>query len=307
MKKAFSILFLAFCSLLCSAQSAFQKKEKRILFLLDASSSMGNKWRDTESKFDIAKKLVTTLLDSMYTVNKEMSSGLRVFGHQYPTVYENCRDTKLEVLFNRDNKVQIQLRLENIIPLGLSPIASALEIAGESDLTMLSKFDYSIILITDGGESCHGNICETVTGLQKEKIPFKSYVCYLGQDKKYDSQYKCFDSFFPISTENDFHVTVERIARLFSNVSSNTQPANAFNFGYLMIDQLNNRINNLKLYIKSGNDYVQFKKLNLQKLSIGQVLMLKSGEYKITYKQTPYPEKSKEFVIKNDTTKIQLL
>src|SRR3954469_1932980 len=69
----------------------------RIEFLFDDSQSMYGHWQ-TGDKIDIAKKLMSNLLDSLRTVDN-LQLGLRVFGHtkRYPP--QDCDDTRLEVPF----------------------------------------------------------------------------------------------------------------------------------------------------------------------------------------------------------------
>ncbi|MBP7168596.1 MAG: VWA domain-containing protein, partial [Bacteroidia bacterium] len=127
----------------------------RILFLFDASQSMYARW-ETNTRFEVAKKLMGEMLDSLEGMpNLELA--LRVYGHtkRYPP--QDCDDTRLEVPFARENVYAIKKRLSEINPSGTTPIARSLEACG-GDFPK-SQARNIIILITDGIEECNGDPC----------------------------------------------------------------------------------------------------------------------------------------------------
>ena len=67
----------------------------RILFLFDASQSMTARWQ-SDTKFEIAKKLLSEMVDSLQRVGN-LELALRVYGHQKPFPPQDCDDTKLEI------------------------------------------------------------------------------------------------------------------------------------------------------------------------------------------------------------------
>jgi len=206
-----AILFLVFSVFVVSAQQREGEKQPRILILLDGSSSMLQPWVKDEIRFKAASEIITKLIDSVYTVNPLVEFGLRVYGHQHPAQENNCIDTKREVMFSKDNLTQISLRLDALRPLGVSPIAYSLKEAAENEMADNRNYNYSLVLITDGGESCGGNICEVVKTLLDKKISFKPYIVSLVDYAPLKDQYNCLGEYLLVTRKEDIPATVGKI------------------------------------------------------------------------------------------------
>ena len=180
--------------------------QPRILFLVDGSSSMLESWQANQIRFKAAGKIIDQIVDSIYKVNPNVEFGLRVYGHQHTAQENNCFDTKLEVPFGKSNATQLFLRMNSLKPLGVSPIAYSLKEAAENDLINTSNYNYSLILITDGGESCNGNICEVVKLLLEKKIKFQPYIIGLINYQPLELQYACLGTYLKVT--NDAEATL---------------------------------------------------------------------------------------------------
>jgi hypothetical protein len=187
------------------------EKPARILFLVDASSSMLNDWTSSETRFKTASRVISTIVDSIHKVNSDVAFAVRVFGNQYPAQEKNCYDTRLEVPFNLGNDEQIKARLKYLKPLGYSPIAWSLKETAEKDFIQSSQYAYSIILITDGGESCGGDICATVKNLLEKKISFKPYILSLVDYEPLRLQYECLGKYLTVAKEKDIEPAIRTI------------------------------------------------------------------------------------------------
>jgi hypothetical protein len=187
------------------------QKPARILFLVDASSSMLNDWTPSETRFNTASRVISTMVDSIHKVNTDVAFAVRVFGNQYPAQDKNCYDTKLEVPFNLGNDAQIKARLKYLRPLGYSPIAWSLKETAEKDFIESDQYAYSIILITDGGESCGGDICATVKNLLEKKISFKPYILSLVDYEPLRLQYECLGRYLTVAKEKDIEPAIRTI------------------------------------------------------------------------------------------------
>lgn len=187
------------------------QKPARILFLVDASSSMLNDWTPSETRFNAASRVISTMVDSIHKVNTDVAFAVRVFGNQYPAQDKNCYDTRLEVPFNLGNDAQIKARLKYLKPLGYSPIAWSLKETAEKDFIESDQYAYSIILITDGGESCGGDICATVKNLLEKKISFKPYILSLVDYEPLRLQYECLGRYLTVAKEKDIEPAIRTI------------------------------------------------------------------------------------------------
>jgi hypothetical protein len=214
------ILFLL--SIFCVSQSFAQLQrdlvQSRVLILLDRSSSMTQPWGGGKEKSKAADEMINRLVDSIYTVNPDVEIGLRIFGHQNGTADNNCYDTKLEVPFSKDNRTQIALRLSDIHPLGVSPIAYSLEQAARYDILDVARNAYCIVLITDGGESCGGDICDVMNKFLKDKIHFRPYIVSLEDYAPLKTTYACMGDYLEVLKKGDIAPAVGTIVEAFRPV-----------------------------------------------------------------------------------------
>ena len=209
MSLVFCLLSLLFVTFTISAQPTIKKT--RILFLLDASSSMTYPWNAGYTRFEVASNILLKIMDSVYVVNNEIEFGVRAYGTMYPAQLQNCIDTRLEVPFNLQNTNQIKTRLSNLAPIGSSPIAYSLKKASENELNEVQNYDYSVIFITDGGESCGGDVCGIYQELLKKKISIKPYIIGLDSNAALKSYYACLGNYIEVSTTDDIQRAVNLI------------------------------------------------------------------------------------------------
>ena len=178
------IVFLSFLFMAvgASAQTKVQQKlpdKTRILFLLDASGSMQEQWeRPNQTRWSVAKSILTKIVDSLRQ-NSKLELGLRVYGHRSPQEIKNCKDTWLEVPFKAKNHTLIIDKLGEIKPKGVTPITYSLEQAA-NDFPAGPGYRNIVILITDGIESCGGDLCATSRALQKKGVFLRPYIIGLG-------------------------------------------------------------------------------------------------------------------------------
>ncbi len=181
--------------------NAQQPNKTRILFLLDASGSMyAEMGRDT--RMDVAKRLLSKMVDSLRnTPNLEIA--LRVYGHQTTKDKQNCRDTKLEIPFGKNNHDAMKVKLREIRPLGTTLIAYSLQEAA-FDFPQDNRSRNVIILITDGLEECNGDPCAVSEALQRRGVILRPFIIGVGLDKEFGRQFECIGRFFDATTEEGF-------------------------------------------------------------------------------------------------------
>lgn len=207
---------LLWCCLLASTATAqikpkIQMLEKtRILFVLDASGSMNAQW-EGKSRMDIAKKVLTDLVDSLrFTPNLEL--GLRVYGHQFDAKAKNCKDSKLEVAFGAGSHQQIRTKLAGLTPKGTTPMAYSLEQATK-DFPDDRSYRNVIVMITDGIEACGGDPCAISLGLQKKNVFLRPFIIGMGIEPKYANAFECMGRFYNAQNINDFKGFLGEVVR----------------------------------------------------------------------------------------------
>lgn len=200
------ILFACLIScLILQSQQLFAQKERpltRVLFIFDASQSMFAQW-EGNSRMEIAKELLSNMLDSLDN-KANIEVGLRCYGHQRPSPPQDCKDTKLEVDFGKNNIQAIKKRLQTLSPKGTTPIAKALE-AGALDFPPVnSKSRNIVILITDGIEECGGDPCAVSRLFQERKIILKPFVIGIGLSEEYKKNFECVGTFYDARNPEQF-------------------------------------------------------------------------------------------------------
>ncbi len=186
-----------------------------MLLLLDGSSSMLQSWQGPQTRFAAASALIQQLIDSVYAVDPKVEFGLRVYGHQSPYPENNCFDTRREVAFSKNNRIQMELRLAALRPAGVSPIAYSLLQAAEEDLVNERQYSYSVILITDGGESCNGDLCAVARELEKRSVFFKPYIISLVDYAPLAQQYKCLGTYLTVAQKGDVPRAIGQIVEAY--------------------------------------------------------------------------------------------
>ncbi len=186
--------------------------------MLDGSGSMKQKWGES-SKFELAKALLFKLIDSVEKKNPNVEFAVRVFGAQFPSAQRNCKDSKLLVPFAKNNAAKINTALNSVTPQGMSPIANSIDY-GAKDFPDDAHALNSIILITDGGETCGGDPCKTSKDLIAKRIALKPFIVGLKIDSADYLKFKCVGTFFDTRDKESFYNAVGVIIRQTLNTTT---------------------------------------------------------------------------------------
>ncbi len=163
---------------------------------------MKGEWQGT-SKFELSKQIIIHTIDSISKNNSHVEFALRVFGHQSPRAANNCSDTKLEVAFSRNNLSELVKRLGNIHPQGQTLISYTL-IQCLTDFPSDSTSNNSIVLITDGEETCSDDLCAVASQMEAKGIVLKPFIVGLGLPDTLKKKFDCAGLFFDVQNEDMF-------------------------------------------------------------------------------------------------------
>jgi hypothetical protein len=124
---------------------------RNLEIVLDVSGSMNAKLGEStrwQTALDVLKEVVATLPE-------DLNVGLRVYGHRYPSKSaQTCQDTELVVPIGKLDADRILQAATALKPRGETPLVRSVQKA-VGDLKAAAGG--SVILITDGEESCRGN------------------------------------------------------------------------------------------------------------------------------------------------------
>ncbi len=138
--------------------------------ILDASNSMWGQIQGV-SKIAIAKEVLEQIINGL---PEEMNVGLRLYGHRFGLNDQRaCQDTELNVPIGPINKAQLIDIIEKIQPKGKTPLVYSVLQAG-NDFQNIQRGN--IILITDGVESCDGDVDSIAPALKKLGIDLKVHI-----------------------------------------------------------------------------------------------------------------------------------
>lgn len=154
----------------------------KAVIIFDASGSMWGQV-DGKAKIGIAKE---ALQDVVKKWNPEVELGLTVYGHR---TKGDCADIETVVPVGKIDKKNILDIVKNIQPKGKTPISAALKKVAKE--MKFSEEKATIILISDGKESCDADPCATAKELEKQGIDFVAHVIGFNVDKNTDAQLEC--------------------------------------------------------------------------------------------------------------------
>jgi Ca-activated chloride channel family protein len=180
-------LTILLCVLSLAYQSNAQTKQNPetpspIIFIYDASGSMWGQMQG-KTKMEIASSVLASSLDELPS-NQKM--GLVAYGHRKKG---DCKDVEFLVDVSNGTSASVTAALKGIKPLGMTPLAYSATMV--LDGLRNSKEKATIILITDGIESCNGNICDVVSAAKAEGIDFKLHIIGFGLKQGETEQLEC--------------------------------------------------------------------------------------------------------------------
>ncbi len=164
-----------------------------ILFLIDSSHSMKEKisvgeGSGKEVKMEAAKRV---LQEALSRIPVDVNLGLRVFGNGFRGDYSDCQQSTLLVPINKNNRRAIIEAARSMAPYGLTPLTFAL-MQAEQDLRYVQG-QKTLILISDGAETCGGDPCAYIDRLSRIGVKMKVDIVGVGlkRDKAAKEQLNC--------------------------------------------------------------------------------------------------------------------
>lgn len=134
-----------------------------VALVLDASGSMNAKLPEGKTRIEAAKLAVEDVVGKLPV---DIRLSLWAYGHQSPTSKHDCRDTQRVVAFDAvsANKVDVLTKTRGIKAQGYTPITYVIQLVAD-DLGKEDAKPRTIILVSDGKETCEGDPCATAKAL----------------------------------------------------------------------------------------------------------------------------------------------
>jgi hypothetical protein len=151
-------------------KGAEKEAGKNVEIIMDASNSM---WGQIggEAKITIARQVLTEIINGL---PDSMNVGLRVYGHRYGLNDRRaCTDTELLVPIGPVSKPQLIDTVNKIQLKGKTPLVfSVLEAVKDFEKIP----NGSVVLVTDGIESCNGDIMSIAPAIKKSGLALKVHI-----------------------------------------------------------------------------------------------------------------------------------
>ncbi len=180
MKFAVSIAFALAASLASTASIAYAKGKKaavatgQTILIFDASGSMMG-YVGGRAKIEIARETTLKLIASRPA---GLAMGLMAYGHRRS---QDCTDIELLASPALENSSSLASAVRGLKARGQTPIYRSVMQAAE--LLRYKEQPGSIILVSDGEETCGGNLAELGAKLAKMGVDFKTHIiCFAMTD-----------------------------------------------------------------------------------------------------------------------------
>jgi Ca-activated chloride channel family protein len=195
-----------------------------LIFILDASGSMWGQIEGTP-KIAIAKEVLTGLIQDL---PGDVHVGLVAYGHRRKG---DCNDVEELVPLSPVDKKNLIAKIQAINPKGKTPITRSVQMT--ADKIKVLEDETTIILVSDGKETCEGDPCALVKELKKLGIKFVMHVIGFDVTEEERAQLECMakaggGEYFTAKTAGQFKMAAEKVVE------------KAQEFGYLRVTALKN-------------------------------------------------------------------
>lgn len=184
MEHRLRMIFMALLVMFIFSLPAFGKDNTfpEVMFLLDGSGSMWGKAGD-QTKIEAAKGVMKQLIPKL---PEEVKFGLAAYGHRKKG---SCEDIEIIIPTGSTDREALLDKIEQISPKGKTPIAASVEMVVEHLKT--KENETTIILVSDGEETCHPDPCNLVKKLKATGVKFILHVVGFDVNQEQQKQLAC--------------------------------------------------------------------------------------------------------------------
>jgi Ca-activated chloride channel homolog len=159
-------------AILCLLAGPAAAQDHATILVLDGSGSMWAELPEGRSRIEVARDVLGDFLTSR---DPEQPLGVIAYGHNRRG---DCADIETIARVERQDPIKLGTRLRELMPRGKTPISDALRLAVSEIPPTAEEAD--IVLITDGLETCGGDVCAVAAELGLEGVPIRAHVVGFG-------------------------------------------------------------------------------------------------------------------------------
>ncbi|MGO3356458.1 MAG: vWA domain-containing protein [Oceanisphaera sp.] len=204
LKKCVLTSMLLAGSLACSTMA---QADEDVVIVYDASGSMWGQI-DGVSKIEIAREVMADLINNW---DQDTHLGLVAYGHRRQG---DCSDIETLIAPKELDKASFIQTVNNIRPNGKTPISASLQHA--ADLLSYRDSQATIVLISDGLETCHADPCALSAQLAKQGVKLTTHVVGFDLDKETHASLSCIADntggiFVPANNAAELHAALDQV------------------------------------------------------------------------------------------------
>ena len=167
---------------LCIPLGALAATMPEAMLILDASGSMLEA-AGSQTKIAAAKSVLAQVVPA---VAPEVKIGLAAYGHRR---VDDCTDIEILVPPGTEDRAAVLARMAAMQPQGMTPISAA--VTQVADLLKGRDAETTIVLVSDGQETCGGDPCATVKALKAAGVKFVMHVVGFAVTDEDQAQLAC--------------------------------------------------------------------------------------------------------------------
>lgn len=161
------VVLTVLCFLLLISTIPIFATQERVILVLDASGSMWGQI-DGQNKITIAREVIESVIKD-WDQNHQL--GLIAYGHRKKG---DCKDIEELIPVGKLDRNNFNKAVKELNPKGRTPLTDAVRIAAEK--LKYTEEKATVILISDGKETCDADPCAIANELEKAGLDFTTHV-----------------------------------------------------------------------------------------------------------------------------------
>jgi hypothetical protein len=161
------------------AQSEARAGTVNVEIIVDSSGSMAGETDTGAIRMDSAKQVLRQVVDAL-PETPDVNVGMRIYGHEGDNTDAgravSCESSELVVPIDQVDKDALLEQVEQLQPVGWTPLGASLEKAGEDFPSDATDATNAVILLTDGIETCDGDPAGQAEALYSGANQITTYV-----------------------------------------------------------------------------------------------------------------------------------
>jgi len=178
----FGLLAVLLGGLLLPSPGGAASDLPEVMFILDASGSMWGT-AGSQTKIEAAKDVMARAVPAL---PEGVKAGLAAYGHRRKG---DCEDIEILIPSGSDNRQGLIGKVKTLTPKGKTPLAASVMMV--ADTLKQNENETTIVLVSDGIETCHDDPCGAVKALREAGIKFVLHVVGFGVGDEATEQLQC--------------------------------------------------------------------------------------------------------------------